>query len=417
MILCEGDSAKAGIISGLSSTDRNFIGVYPLKGKLLNVRGEKIQKINENNEIKEIKKIMGLESNKEYTKEMISKTLRYGKILFMTDQDLDGSHIKGLGINMFHSEWASLINIDGFINFMNTPIIKARKGKEEIVFYNDKEYDIWKQENNTSGYTIKYYKGLGTSTGKEFQEYFKNRKYITLKHSGESCDNSIDKVFNKKRANDRKDWIQNFDKDVNTLDTKKESISFEEFIDGEMINFSKYDCDRSIPNILDGNKTSQRKVIYCAFLKNLINEIKVAQFSGYVSEKSSYHHGENSLNGTIVGLAQNFVGSNNINLLKPNGQFGTRLMGGKDSASERYIFTQLNELTRKIYIKEDEFILDYLNDDGYKVEPRFYIPIIPMVLVNGALGIGTGFSTNIYNYNVEEIIEWIMNKLNGIPYD
>ena len=417
LILCEGDSAKAGIISGLSSTDRNFIGVYPLKGKLLNVRGEKIQKINENNEIKEIKKIMGLESNKEYTKEMISKTLRYGKILFMTDQDLDGSHIKGLGINMFHSEWASLINIDGFINFMNTPIIKARKGKEEIVFYNDKEYDIWKQENNTSGYTIKYYKGLGTSTGKEFQEYFKNRKYITLKHSGESCDNSIDKVFNKKRANDRKDWIQNFDKDVNTLDTKKESISFEEFIDGEMINFSKYDCDRSIPNILDGNKTSQRKVIYCAFLKNLINEIKVAQFSGYVSEKSSYHHGENSLNGTIVGLAQNFVGSNNINLLKPNGQFGTRLMGGKDSASERYIFTQLNELTRKIYIKEDEFILDYLNDDGYKVEPRFYIPIIPMVLVNGALGIGTGFSTNIYNYNVEEIIEWIINKLNNIPYD
>ena len=77
----------------------------------------------------------------------------------------------------------------------------------------------------------------------------------------------------------------------------------------------------------------------------------------------------------------------------------------------------MNELTRKIYIKEDEFILDYLHDDGYKVEPKFYIPIIPMVLVNGALGIGTGFSTNIYNYNVEEIIEWIINKLNNIPYD
>ena len=132
VIFCEGDSAKAGIISGLSSEDRNTIGVYPLKGKLLNVRGESVKKIAENNEISEIKKILGLETGKKYnTIEDVYKHLRYGKVLFMTDQDLDGSHIKGLGINLFQSEWSSLVEIPGFIGFMNTPILKAKKGDAE----------------------------------------------------------------------------------------------------------------------------------------------------------------------------------------------------------------------------------------------------------------------------------------------
>ena len=104
-----------------------------------------------------------------------------------------------------------------------------------------------------------------------------------------------------------------------------------------MIHFSKYDCERSIPNMMDGLKISLRKILFSAFKKKITNEIKVAQFSGYVSEHSGYHHGEASLNGAIVGMAQDYVGSNNINLLMPNGQFGTRLAGGKDSASERYI--------------------------------------------------------------------------------
>ena len=109
---------------------------------------------------------------------------------------------------------------------------------------------------------------------------------------------------------------------------------------------------------MDGLKISQRKILFSTFKKNLVKEIKVAQLSGYVSEQSGYHHGEASLNAAIVGMAQDFVGSNNINLLTPNGQFGTRLQGGKDSASERYIFTQLNKITRYIFRKEDDPILD-----------------------------------------------------------
>jgi len=414
LIFCEGDSAKAGIISGLSSEDRNTIGVYPLKGKLLNVRGELPKRISENKEITEIKKILGLETGKTYSEEQVATTLRYGKVLFMTDQDLDGSHIKGLCINLFESEWPSLTAIPGFIGFMNTPILKALKGTKTLMFYNDGEYEEWKTENQTDikSWKIKYYKGLGTSTGKEFKEYFEQKKIVGFEHTGKPSLDAIDMVFNKKRADDRKDWLKEYNREL-YLDTSKANVTYEEFIGEELIHFSKYDCDRSIPNLMDGLKTSLRKILFAAFLKNLTSEIKVAQFTGYVSEHACYHHGEASLNGAIVGMAQNFVGSNNINLLVPSGQFGTRLKGGDDSASERYIFTLLNRITRSIFPKQDDAILSYLNDDGTVVEPIFYAPIIPMILVNGSKGIGTGFSTDIMSYNPLQIIDYLKNKLIG----
>ena len=417
IIFCEGDSAKAGIISGLSSEDRNIIGVYPMKGKILNVRGESVKKISENKEITEIKKILGLETGKKYLSiEDVYKNLRYGKVLFMTDQDLDGSHIKGLGINLFQSEWPTLAEIPGFIGFMNTPILKARKGSNEINFYNEGEYQEWKQNNDTKNWNIKYYKGLGTSTGKEFREYFQKKKIVGFEHNGKNSDDAIDMVFNKSRADDRKNWLENYNRDL-YLNTNNTCVHYEEFIDKELIHFSKYDCDRSIPNLMDGLKISLRKILFCAFKRNLTSEIKVAQFSAYVSEHSGYHHGEASLNAAIVGMAQNFVGSNNINLFTPNGQFGTRLQGGKDSASERYIFTQLNKITRSIFPRADDYILKYLNDDGNQVEPIYYAPIIPMVLVNGTKGIGTGFSTDIMCYNPLEIINYLKCKLKNESYN
>ena len=412
LILCEGDSAKSGIISGLSRDDRNYVGVYPMKGKMLNTRGESITKINDNREITEIKQILGLEHGKKYDKELIKSKLRYGKLLFMTDQDLDGSHIKGLGINMIDSEWRSLIEIPEFIGYVNTPILKASKGKNVIEFYNNGEFENWKKHNDIKPYTIKYYKGLGTSTSKEFKEYFENKKLVYFTNT-EKCIDSIDMVFNKKRSNDRKNWLYDYDRNC-YLNTSKSEVSYHEFINNDLIHFSKYDTERSIPNITDGLKISLRKILYSAFKKNLKNEIKVAQFSGYVSENSGYHHGEASLNSAIIGMAQTFVGSNNINLFLPKGQFGSRLLGGKDSASERYIFTNLNPITRLIFSELDDHILDYINDDGDFVEPIYYVPIIPMILVNGTKGIGTGFSTDIMSYNPIMIIEYLESLLNNV---
>lgn len=415
IIFCEGDSAKAGIVSGLSSEDRNTIGVYPLKGKVMNVRGELAKRISENKEITEIKKILGLEMGKKYlTPADVASNLRYGKVLFLTDQDADGSHIKGLCVNLFQTEWGSLIRIPNFIGFMNTPILKARRGTSEMLFYNDGEYNEWKETvaNGINGWKIKYYKGLGTSTGKEFKEYFEHKKIVNFTYAGDTSDDAIDMVFNKARADDRKDWLKQYDRE-SYVNTSSDAITYEEFINKELIHFSKYDCDRSIPNLMDGLKISLRKILFAAFKKNLNSEIKVAQFSGYVSEHACYHHGEASLNQAIVGMAQNFVGSNNINLLVPSGQFGTRMQGGKDSASERYIFTQLSRISRLLFPIADDAVLKYLNDDGFPVEPTFYAPIIPMVLVNGSKGIGTGFSTEIMCYNPLQIIQYLKHKLAG----
>ena len=414
LIITEGDSAKTAAISGLSPEDRNCYGIYPAKGKPPNVRGMTLKNIIKNEEIDEIKQILGLEIKKEYkTFDDVYKHLRYGKIILMTDQDPDGSHIKGLAINLFQCEWNSLFKLHGFISFINTPILKAKKNNEELKFYNKGEYEEWKNNNDTKGWTIKYYKGLATSTKSEFIDYFKQPKIVNFDYTENTSDDVFDMIFNVKRSGDRKQWLETIYDRNSYLDTRANSISYEDFVNKEFIHFSKYDCDRSIPNIMDGLKISTRKIIYSAFKKNLTYSIKVSQFSGYVSENSVYHHGEESLNKAIIGLAQNYMGSNNINLLAPEGQFGSRVESGKDSGSPRYIFTKLERISRFIYSDKDDEILNYLDDDGTMVEPQFYVPIIPMILVNGTNGIGTGFSSNVLCYNIVDIIAYLKNKLSG----
>jgi len=404
LILTEGDSAKTMAIAGLSVIGRDKYGVFPLRGKILNVKDATLQKISDNNEITAIKKILGLEQNKKYTD--VSQ-LRYGSIMIMTDQDHDGSHIKGLIFNIFQSMWHELYEIPGFLTSMLTPIIKATNAKKEVIeFYNMTDYEHWLETDaaKTGNWKIKYYKGLGTSSDQEAKEYFKQMNKVTYLYD-ENADEVIDLAFNKKRADDRKQWLQDYDKD-RVLDYSKKNVDYKSFVDKDLIHFSNRDLQRSINHICDGLKESTRKILYACFKRKLYsNEIKVAQLSGYVSEVSAYHHGEASLQQAIVGMAQIFVGTNNINLLSPNGQFGSRCQGGQDASSPRYIFTVLSKLTRMIFKEEDNIILNYQDDDGQQIEPEYYIPVIPMILVNGGIGIGTGYSTNVPQYNPSEIID------------
>lgn len=399
LILTEGDSAATMIISGLSQEQRKYFGIFPLKGKLLNVSEISTKKLIENEEINNLKKILGLEQGKEYIN---TNSLRYGKIMVATDSDVDGYHIKGLLFNVFNILWPSLFKFDNFLNSFLTPIVKVTKGNEIKSFYTLNDYNNWKNNNNTKNYKIKYYKGLGTSTKEEAKEYFKNldKNLIKYKYSKNSTQ-LFDLAFNKKRADDRKKWLMTFSE---PQELNRNSLTFDNFINNELILFSMEDVSRNIPHILDGLKTSQRKVLYSALKRNLTNEIKVSQFGGYVSEVSGYHHGEKSLEDTIINMARNFIGTNNINLLVPMGQFGSRLTA-KDNASSRYIFTKLSPITKILFDINDNQLLTYLDDDGFLIEPEYYFPIIPILLVNGTKGIGTGFSTMIPNYNPKDIIE------------
>lgn len=411
LIICEGDSAKTGVLSGLSSEDRNKFGVYPIQGKLMNISDVPEEKIASNKVFTELKKIVGLETGMVYTKATLGR-LRYGRVVFVTDQDLDGHHIKALGMNLFREMWYSLVGLS-FFGFIQTPILKATRGSKVLSFYNEVDYKRWKEaEGDTyKQWKIKYYKGLGTSTSAEFKEYFRNVRIIKFVNT-KDCSEAFNLLFDKKRADDRKRWLNKYDRNVQ-LSIENNSVSLKNFVHQELIHFSKYDCERSIPSIVDGLKISQRKILYAAFVRNLTSEIKVAQFMGYISELTHYHHGEASLGKAIVGMARDFVGSNNLNLFLPKGQFGTRLQGGKDHAAERYIYTQLAPYTRLLFHPEDDGILEHLDDDGYKVEPRYFVPILPFVLFNGISGIGTGFSTEVPSYSPVKVCEYYMSRLAG----
>jgi len=409
LILTEGDSAKAFAMSGLSKIGRDKYGVFPLKGKLLNVKDQSNDKILKNQEITYLKQILGLKQGYKYNS--LDET-RYGGIIILTDQDVDGSHIKGLVMNMFHTFWPELLKL-GFVKSLITPIIKAFKGKEELSFYTLTDYENWKKT-NPKNWKIKYYKGLGTSNAKEAKEAMNDieKKLVTYTWNKEDDNNALNLGFKKDLADERKKWLLKYDREK-IINQKNKNIPIADFINKDLIHFSNYDNHRSIPSIIDGLKPTQRKILYTGLKYLNKNEIKVAQFSGLVGQKTDYHHGEQSIVTTVVGMAQNFVGANNCNLFLPNGQFGTRLMGGKDRSSERYIFTNTADISKKIFNQLDDNLLKYHDSDGQIVEPEYYVPSIPMILINGTNGIGTGFSTEVLPHKLEDIVDALKNKINN----
>ncbi|KAJ5231890.1 DNA topoisomerase II eukaryotic-type [Penicillium citrinum] len=421
LILTEGDSAKGLAMAGRAVVGPDLFGVFPLRGKLLNVRDASFDQISKNAEIQNIKNFIGLQHKKEYTE---TKGLRYGHLMIMTDQDHDGSHIKGLLINFLQAQFPSLLKIPEFLIEFITPIIKVWKGDpknptKQRSFFTMPEYEEWLEAHKGErGWDHKYYKGLGTSSTTDAQVYFRDldrhlKEFHTMKdHEAEL----IELAFSKKKADERKEWLRQF-KPGTYLDHSVSKISYTDFINKELILFSMADNQRSIPSVVDGLKPGQRKVLYACFRRNLKKDMKVVELAGLVSGMTAYQHGETSLQQTIVGLAQTFVGSNNINCLEPSGNFGSRLQGGSDCASARYIYTRLSPFARKIFHTADEPLLTYNEDDGKKIEPETYMPVVPMVLINGADGIGTGWSSSIPNYNPEDVVNNLKRLMKGEPIE
>jgi DNA topoisomerase-2 len=416
LILTEGDSAKGLAVAGRAILDPDRIGVFPLRGKLLNVRDASVDQISKNAEIQNIKQFLGLKHKTVYKD---ATGLRYGHLMIMADQDHDGSHIKGLLINFLQVQYPSLLKMPDFFREFITPIVKVWKGpnpKKPLSsksFFTMPQYEDWKERHaNDKGWRHKYYKGLGTSTAEDAQIYFGNlddhlREFETMKQEEEEM---IDLAFSKKKADARKTWLGNFVPGT-YLDHSTKTLTYDDFVNKELILFSMADNLRSIPSVIDGLKPGQRKVMYACFKRNLIRDTKVVELAGYVSENTAYHHGEASMHMTIIGLAQNYVGSNNVNCLEPSGNFGSRLAGGSDAASPRYIFTRLSPFARRVFSALDEPNYEYNTDDGRQIEPVVYCPVVPMVLVNGADGIGTGWSTSIPNYHPVDIVNNLKRRM------
>jgi DNA topoisomerase-2 len=342
--------------------------------------------------------------------------LNYGKLIILTDADPDGKHIGGLIMNFIHCLFPSLLERKNpsFLVEMMTPIAKFFMKGETKVFYSTREADMYYRANIGKNIRIKYYKGLGSHSDEEIEEEFGKRVISFFKD--ECTDANMLKAFYTKASDQRKKWIEEYDPNIfHIYDENIPEKSISAFINEDLIAHPIDNCARSIPNIMDGLKQSQRKILYACFLKNLTKTtLKVSQLSGYVAEKTNYHHGEENLYDTITKMANEFVGSNNIPLLFRDGQFGSRMECGKDAANARYILTKLELITRYLFREEDDVLMESVIDDGDEVEPVFYVPILPMILINGTEGIGTGWACSVPCYNPLDIIEcvktWIENE-------
>ena len=434
LIFVEGDSAKTYVVSGLqtlSEDQKKYYGIYKLRGKLLNTRNATIANITKNAVIQDIVNALGLKYNVDYSKDENFKSLRYGRIMIITDADEDGFHICGLIHNVFDTLFPTLYQRKvPFVQSMYTPIARIiLKNKKDIIFYDLQEFEKYKRENPNQKFETKYYKGLASSSNKEAKETY-GRKTVEYIYDEEAKTNMM-KAFHKDLTNQRKSWVGEYNIERIPVEwhgdqIERQTLSLTSFIDNELIKFSRADCARSIPNLIDGFKECQRKVLYTAFKTNLDYKsklIKVAQFAAQVANISEYHHGEQNLSGAITKMAQNFAGSNNIPILYRGGQFGSRRNNGADAGQPRYIHTKLDMCTKYIFREEDLNILEYkLGDESTPIEPKYYVPIIPMILVNGSQGIGTGWSTTIPCFNPIDIINNVRNWINDkeltklIPY-
>lgn len=406
LIVCEGLSAKTfaveGIACGLNGKKgRDWFGIYPLRGKLLNTRNANPTSIKNNTVITNLMKIIGLD----YGNPDKTDKLNYGKVCIITDADVDGIHIEGLILNFFHSLFPKLLK-QNFVISMKTPILRLTRMKEISYLFDERTYASQPIDKQIK---IKYFKGLGTTKAKDVKDIFGIK---TLQFElDDDADKSFDIAFNKSESAERKKWLANYlptNFGKRTLDDEKEKIipfSITRHLNDELIKFFHDDCKRSIPNGIDGLKESQRKIVYAAKKRNLTTETKVAQFGAYVAENTNYHHGEDNLFKTIIKMAQTFPGTNNIPLLMDEGMFGTRLEGGDDAASPRYIFTKISSAFNKLFNPTDDCLLKQRQDDGDLVEPYYYVPTIPLLLINGCIGIGTGWMCNTPQFSPKDVIQ------------
>lgn len=445
LIVCEGLSAKtyavAGINTGVSfitqndtkkdpsiKKGRDWFGILPLRGKFLNVRNAGNDKMLKNAVVTDLVNAMGLTFGMDYSSEKAKNTLNYGSIIIIPDPDEDGIHIEGLVLNFFHHYFPSLLlngvsngssqEIFPFISSMKIPIIKVIRsriiGKDlnDVEFFTHEAFQKAKEEERWGKHEIKYFKGLGTTKHDDVPKIF-GKKMIVF-NVDNNTDKNMEKAFRDEEADERKEWLKLYNPKERTFDLDNPSkilqLDISTFVNEELIKFSIEDCKRSLPHIMDGLKESQRKVIFGLKQWNGKSNMKVAQLGAFVAQKTDYKHGEQNLFDTIIKMAQSFVGSNNISLLEEDGQFGTRLSGGKDAASPRYIFVNEPPIFSKIFRPEDDAILDY-TEDG---EPTFYAPVVPLICINGSVGVGTGFSCNIPMFNPSEIIDgikrWILMR-------
>ena len=400
LYITEGKSA-ARLASEMVPKDK--CGILPVRGKMKNAGKHSKADFNKNKEVTAIKLALGLKQN---TKSI--ENLRYGKLVIMTDQDSDGYHIRMLLMSMFAEHWPELI-AKGFIWIFETPIVRARKGAETLNFYDQSKVE--EHVNNNTGWKYKYYKGLGTSTAADAREYYQNRNELMWKVSGDI--GLIKKCMGKsKEADGYRKWISSGEKPCERLD--RGNIEF--IVKRQFGNFAFAQNLRKIPHVVDGLLPSNRKVLLYALqnFKAGDNDNIVDRFANRAADKMKYHHGAINLIGVIVNMASDHVGGIPLPMFYKGGQFGSR--HDNEHAAGRYLKTGLLDHVKLLYPPVDLQFFPQQMDEGDIIEPKYMVPIIPMLLVNGHRGgLGVGWLSEIPPRKLKLVIRMVRRRLNGQP--
>lgn len=419
LAIVEGESAKNyhTVMLGIHPEGRDTFGVLPIRGKLRNATKATPLQMAENSEFCEIKKLLGLEEGVDYKIPSNRNKLRYGKLMILTDADDDGIHIKGLIIALFTNYYPSILEIDFIIDY-RTPYLRARKGTQRMSFYFEKEFIAWQAVNpDWKSWNFKYCKGLGSSSKEDVKEDYNSPYVVNFKYD-QYAKQWVDLAFHPELADDRKRWLAT--KNTNAgIESVNKIQPISKFVDDELAIYCLTSIRRSIPRIEDGLKPSQRKIIHGMLKKwgtnlNKCREIKIGILAAFVTENCKYHHGD-SLSDTIVTMARDFVGSNNLPYFTQKSMLGTRDEGGKDAAQPRYTTTTPNWWIRYWIDPRDDALLTHVVDEGEPVEPEFYITLFPIWAINGCQGIATSVSTYIPNHNTLDVIGWLKDRIRGTP--
>jgi DNA topoisomerase-2 len=406
---------------------KDIFGYLPMRGKILNITNAGIIQYSENTVISNIKKMLGLKEEVDYSIEANINTLRYGKILMCVDADDDGMHILAHVVNFFREKFPGILKRN-MIGYLRTPVIKIfKKNKIQKRFFTVNDFDQWKEKTAMTGFTARYYKGLGTSNDQDIVDDMDTAPTVLCFYDA-NCDENMNLAFHQDFADERKKWIADWrdvaqTEDVTTMDvrefdalTRAQDIS--QFINRELVQYSVASLFRAIPSKYDMLKESQRKVLWSAleFFKYdpaKGKTVKTGRFANKAADFAHYHHGEKSLCDTTIKFAQNYIGSNNMEFLRPEGQFGTRADGGKNAADPRYSEIHLAWWIPHVYKREYIDLVERRLVDDEKAEPLWLPAVIPMGVVNGTNGIATGFSTSTASYNPLDVIRWIKDRCNG----
>lgn len=413
LIVCEGDSAVnfiRSLMDYLPDDKKKRIGYLPLKGKPLNCTEASIAQIGKS--MRHLILALGLQFDKKTSKEL-AKAMRYESVVICTDQDVDGFHIKGLLATFFAYDkvWAKHLLEGGFLKVLKTPVAKhVRRNGTVVPFYDVPSLHKYVEENPNAA--VRYYKGLGSNDMEE-AKWLAHRfeAHLTSFKTDDVDLGFLGRCFGKD-TNYRKELATSPYEEQELGDTE----SFEQYATHFFKQYIQYDNFRKICSTYDGLNNSKRKLLFYMLMRPADELNKVCNVSAAAASKMHYLHGDKSIQDTLTKLAQDIVGKENLRYCVPKGQYGQRHTDAKNNhgcSGARYISTKLEEWVRMMFPKEDMDLLDYNTMEGDQIEPKQMVGILPMLLINGARALSTGFTQNIPPHDPRDIIAAVKAKIDG----